>query len=282
MEQNHTEQPTPIWKERLHEIIFKSDTLGGKLFDGVLLVCILLSIVAVMLESVDTIRERYRDELHAAEWAFTALFTIEYALRLAVSRRPARYARSFFGIIDLLAILPTYLAILLPGAQSLMAVRALRLIRVFRIFKMAEYVGESRVLVTALRASRPKIVVFLVAVTTVVVVIGAVMYLVEGPEHGFTSIPTSVYWAIVTMTTVGYGDIAPQTPAGKAIASFIMVLGYGIIAVPTGIVTSELTIARSGRRPETGGRSCTACGVGGHEPEAAFCKRCGAVLRVEP
>ncbi len=277
-----TEQPlaTPAWKDRLHDVVFKADTRAGKLFDLVLLISILLSIVAVMLESVETIRGRYAAELGAAEWAFTVVFTLEYVLRLLVSRRPARYARSFFGIIDLMAILPSYLALLIPGMQSLMVVRAIRLIRVFRVFKLVEYVGESRVLMTALRASRPKIVVFMLTVTTVVVVIGTVMYLVEGPENGFADIPTSVYWAIVTMTTVGYGDIAPQTGAGKAIASVIMILGYGIIAVPTGIVTSELTWARAGRRASDG-RACAACGLADHPADAAFCRRCGAVMRVE-
>jgi voltage-gated potassium channel len=267
--------PWPAWRERLHEIIFRSDTRAGRLFDLGLLIAILGSVLAVMLESVAEVRARHEGELRAVEWGFTLLFTVEYALRLLCVRNPARYATSFFGLVDLLGILPTFLALVFPGAQALMTIRLLRMMRIFRILRLAQYVGESATLSRALRASRPKIVVFVVFVLSVVCSVGALMYVVEGPEHGFTSIPASIYWAIVTLTTVGYGDITPETSLGRVCASAVMILGYGVLAVPTGIVTTELALASRARRPE---RVCPSCAHEDHEADALHCKRCGEKL----
>lgn len=265
-------------RERLRVIIFGADTPAGKWFDVILLVTIVVSIGVVLLESVRGVRDRHGDLLLTLEWCFTALFTVEYLLRLWTVHRPARYARSFFGVVDLLAILPTYVSLLVPGSQSLIVIRAIRLLRVFRVFKLARYVGEGELLWQAMRASRQKITVFLVGVVSIVVIVGAVMYLIEGTESGFTSIPTSIYWAVVTMTTVGYGDIAPQTVPGKFIASCVMVIGYGIIAVPTGIVTAELHEAAMRARREVSTKACPACGQSGHAPDSKFCKDCGSSL----
>lgn len=263
----------PSLKERVGDIIFETDTPAGRAFDVALLVVILLSVVAVMLESVADIRLRYGPQLRAAEWIFTALFTAEYLLRVYTAYDRRRYVLSFFGVVDLLAILPTYLSLFFTGSQYFLVVRALRLLRVFRVLKLARFVGQADVLTRALRASREKITVFVITVLTLVLIIGAVMFLVEGPEHGFSDIPTSVYWAIVTLTTVGYGDISPQTPLGKFLASLVMILGYGIIAVPTGIVSVELS--RAERQPP---RRCPGCGLTQHDADARFCKRCGAAL----
>ncbi len=268
--------PRTGWRERLRIIIFEADTPGGKAFDVALIVCILLSVLAVTLDSVEAIRARHGVLLLALEWAFTILFTVEYALRLVSARQPLRYARSFFGLVDILAILPTYLSLFFAGSQYLLVVRILRVLRVFRVLKIVQYVGEAQLLVRALRASRRKITIFLSFVMTVVVVIGAVMYLIEGADSGFTSIPRGIYWAIVTLTTVGYGDIAPQTPAGQALAALIMILGYGILAVPTGIVTLEL--AEAARVGGAAARSCPACRAQGHDVDARHCKHCGARL----
>ena len=268
----------PPWRHRIHEIIFEADTPAGKAFDLALHVLIIGSVVAVMLESVPAIRATHGRELYLAEWAFTIVFTIEYIVRLASVRRPMTYARSMFGIVDLLAILPTYLSLLIPGAQSLLVIRALRLLRVFRILKLGRYVDESQVLVSALIASRQKIIVFLTAVVTLVLLVGAAMYLIEGADSGFTSIPQSTYWAIVTMTTVGYGDIAPQTVPGKMLASVVMVLGYGIIAVPTGIVTAELTRPRPAR---SNTQVCPHCMAEGHANDATYCRKCSERLNPE-
>ena len=262
-------------RERIHEIIFEADTPAGKAFDVALLVFIILSVVAVMLESTSTVAAQYGRELSAFEWLVTILFTIEYLLRLYSVRRPARYARSFFGIVDLLAILPTYLSLIIPGAQSLLVIRALRLLRVFRVLKLAQFVGEASELTAALRGSARKIIVFLGAVLTIVIIVGSMMYLIEGEANGFASIPTSIYWAIVTMTTVGYGDIAPQTPLGKILASALMILGYGIIAVPTGIVTVEIA---GTLRHSTRTEACMECGGEDHASDAVFCKYCGSKL----
>ena len=267
--------PTPGWKQTLHEVIFEADTAAGKLFDVVLLVCILLSIAAVLLESVAEIAEVHGATLRAAEWFFTILFTVEYGLRLASVRRPMRYALSFFGIVDLLAIVPTYFSLVVAGSQSLLVIRALRLLRVFRVLKLAHFTGEARMLRAAIRASSIKIVVFLGTVLTLVLIIGASMYLIEGEERGFTSIPQSIYWAIVTMTTVGYGDITPHTVLGKALASMVMILGYGIIAVPTGIMTVE--IAAASKMPIST-RACPECGRGAHDSDARYCKYCASQL----
>ena len=262
------------WRVRLHEVIFEADTPAGRGFDVGLLIAILVSVVAVMLESVAELRREYGVVLRAVEWIITVAFTVEYALRLVSVDRPWRYARSFFGIVDLLAIAPTYLALVVPAAHSLLVIRSLRLLRVFRILKLAHFLGEAQVLVTALRASRRKIIVFLGGIVTIVVIVGTLMYVIEGEEHGFTSIPTSMYWAVVTMTTVGYGDIAPRTPLGQLLASLLMILGYGIIAVPTGIVSVEL--AHAGRAVSR--QACPACGAEGHDVDATHCKYCGARL----
>ena len=262
-------------RARLHEIIFEADTPAGRLFDLLLLVAILTSVAVVLLESVASVRARVGPELRALEWGFTVLFTVEYILRLASVQRPLRYARSPFGLIDLLAILPTYLSVLLPGAQSLLVIRLLRLLRVFRVLKLAEYLRESRILAQALRASWRKIAVFLLTVMTIVVVVGTMMYVIEGEERGFTSIPISIYWAVVTLTTVGYGDLAPVTSLGRALSMLLMLTGYGIIAVPTGIVTVELT--RASMAPIST-QACPVCGAGGHEADAKYCRKCGAHL----
>ena len=262
------------WRARGHEVIFESDTPAGTAFDVALLLLILASVAVVMMESIREVREQHGAALRVAEWGFTLLFTVEYVLRLACVARPARYARSFFGLVDLLSILPTYVSLLMPGAQALTVIRTLRILRVFRVLKLVHYVSESETLMRALLASRRKIEVFVFTILTLVTIFGSIMYLVEGPEHGFTSIPRGIYWAVVTMTTVGYGDISPQTPLGQGIATFIMILGYGIIAVPTGIVTAEL--ART--HEVVSGQSCPSCSAGGHHPDAAFCHRCGAKL----
>ncbi len=269
--------PADGWRRRGYEIIFEHHTRAGRAFDIVLLVAIAMSVTVVMLETVAELRARWGTYLLVAEWFFTLLFTIEYVLRLVCLRRPIRYARSFFGIVDLLAVLPTYLSLVIAGSQSLAVVRALRLLRVFRILKLPEYLGQASLLMTALRGSRQKITVFLLSVLMIVVVVGALMYLIEGPENGFTSIPTSIYWAVVTLTTVGYGDIAPQTTAGRVLAVAVMLTGYGIIAVPTGIVTAEMIAAeRAGGRGR--GPKCSACGAAGHDADARHCKHCGASL----
>lgn len=262
-------------RHKLHEVIFEADTAAGRAFDVVLLWAILLSVGTVVLESVASLRQQYGWWFRAAEWFFTLAFTVEYVLRLYSVRRPGRYALSFFGIVDLLAIAPTYLSVALPGAQQLLVIRALRLLRVFRVLKLGHFVGEAKVLRQGLAASLPKITVFLGAVLTVVLIIGTLMYLVEGPASGFSNIPISIYWAIVTMTTVGYGDIAPVTPAGRMLAATLMILGYGVIAVPTGIVSVELSQAAR-HAPST--QACVVCGAEGHDRDARHCKYCGAKL----
>jgi voltage-gated potassium channel len=268
------------WRDRAYEVVFESDTPAGRAFDVALIVLIVASVGVVMMESVAAARSRWGGALRTAEWAFTILFTVEYLVRLAVVRRPLRYARSFFGLIDLLSIVPTYLSVLLPGTQYLLVLRLLRILRVFRVLKLAHYLREAQVLGEALKASRRKILVFIFCVLTLDVVLGSLMYLVEGPANGFTSIPVAVYWTIVTLTTVGYGDISPQTPLGQAIASLVMIIGYGIIAVPTGIVTVELSRAGA---PAAGvsGQVCPHCHAEGHAPDALFCRRCGGALNPE-
>ncbi len=263
------------WRQRLHTVIFEADTRAGRAFDVALILCIVASVAVVVFESIGSLGARWRHELFVAEVAFTLLFTVEYILRLVAVRRPLAYARSFLGVIDLLAIAPTWLTLFVPGAQFFLTIRVLRLLRIFRILKLSEYLAEAGVITSALRASRRKIFVFLFAVITLVVLIGALMYMIEGPAHGFHDIPTSMYWAIVTLTTVGYGDLSPQTPMGKLLASVVMVLGYAIIAVPTGIVTSELTAAR-GRGHSR--QSCPSCGREGHDDDATHCKYCGTAL----
>ncbi|MGJ9420345.1 ion transporter [Massilia sp. CMS3.1] len=271
--------PPGGWRARIHEIIFGIDTPAGRAFDIGLVAAILLSILVVVLDSVPAVGGRHARLMYALEWFFTLLFTVEYAARLATVRQPWRYAVSFYGLIDLLSVLPTYISLLVPGSEALLDIRILRLLRVFRIFKLTLYIEEYTMLGEALAASRRKIMVFISVVLMAVLILGTLMYVVEGPKHGFTSIPTAMYWAIVTMTTVGYGDITPQTALGKAIASFMMLLGWGILAVPTGIVTAEMTARRHGLRD--GNRSsltCTGCSSSDHAPNARFCKDCGGSL----
>ncbi len=263
------------WKNRLHEIIYEADTKGGKIFDAVLLIAILASILLVMLESVESINNKYHTFLNISEWIITILFSIEYILRLISIKRVSSYIFSFYGIIDLLSTLPKYLSIIFVGTHSLVALRALRLLRVFRILKLARFIGASNNLLKALKASRAKIAVFLFFVLILCTILGTVMYLIEGSKNGFTSIPRSVYWAIVTLTTVGYGDISPQTPQGQFIASIIMILGYGIIAIPTGIVSSEIVKTNS---VQTNTQSCPNCVAENHNDKAEFCYNCGSKL----
>ncbi len=264
------------WKQRLHEIIYEADTPGGKLFDVILLIMILASIVLVMLESVGYLNEKYASFFNISEWIITIIFTIEYFIRIIAINKPQKYIFSFFGIIDFLSTVPKYLSLLFVGTHALVALRALRLLRIFRILKLARFVGESNNLVKALKASRAKISVFLFAVLIVSIILGTVMYLIEGPEHGFTSIPRSVYWCIVTLTTVGYGDISPETPFGQFIASIVMVLGYGIIAVPTGIVSAEYT--QQINKIDLNTQSCSNCNENTHYDDAKFCHQCGEDL----
>jgi len=270
-----TTAPHPTaWRSGLYRVIFGHDTASGKVFDVLLIGAILASVGVVMLDSVAVLAPFHPGFL-LAEWIFTLLFTVEYALRLLSVRRPSTYAFSFYGLVDLLAVLPTYLSLIIPGGQYLIVIRILRVLRVFRVLKLAQYVGEARTLGLALRASRYKITVFLFTVLSIVVVVGSLMFLIEGPRHGFTSIPRGVYWAIVTLTTVGYGDIAPETPFGQALASLVMIMGYGIIAVPTGIVTVELAHQS---RLMASRLTCPGCGRSDHESDARFCKACGGLL----
>ena len=271
---NHPFSP---WRRRMHEVIFESETPAGKAFNIGLLTVIGASILVVMLDSVAEIHRRYQEPLRATEWIVTILFTIEYAARLACVARPLRYARSFYGVVDLLAVVPTYLSVIFAGSQSLLVIRALRLVRVFRVFKLTQYSSEARALVGALRETRQRITVFLVVVLTLLLIIGATMYLVEGsrPDSEFTSIPRSVYWAIVTMTTVGYGDIAPKTVLGQTFAAGVMILGYAIIIVPIGVFSAEIAAVR---RRETSNQACPACSAEGHDTAAKYCKYCGAML----
>jgi voltage-gated potassium channel len=265
----------PAWRAQLQEIIFEADTPAGKAFDVGLLLVISASLVAVSIETVHPYGERYGRELVRIEWIFTAVFSVEYVLRLISVMRPLAYARSFFGIVDLLAVLPTYLSLLIPGAQSLLVIRGLRLLRVFRVFKLGHFVGEADLLRRALLQSRRKIILFVTAMLTMVAIMATLMYLIEGPESGFTSIPRSMYWAIVTMTTVGYGDISPRSPLGQFVASIVMIIGYGILAVPTGIFSVELLEAS--RRPVST-QACPNCSAEGHDIDARHCKFCGARL----
>lgn len=274
------------WKTKLHEIIYEADTPAGKLFDVVLLFIIIASIILVMLESVKSIDTKYHDLLNILEWVITILFTLEYIARIITVNKPIKYITSFYGIIDLLSTIPKYISLIFAGTHALIALRALRLLRVFRILKLARYLGASNNLVKALKASRAKISVFLFAVIIVAIILGTIMYMIEGEENGFTNIPKSVYWCIVTLTTVGFGDIAPQTPLGQFIASLVMILGYGIIAVPTGIVSAEYT---SQSKPKDNDKHaddvvhvntqcCANCLTEKHQDNAEFCFKCGCKL----
>ncbi len=262
-------------KQKIHEVIFEADTKVGKIFDIILMVSIIISVIVVMLDSVKSISIKYGELFYFIEWIFTVLFTLEYLLRIYSVGKPFKYIFSFFGVVDFLAIIPTYLGLLFPGTRYFSVVRILRVLRIFRVLKFVQYLGEANSLMLALRASRRKITIFIFTVLTLVVILGSLMYIIEGEKHGFTSIPRSIYWAIVTLTTVGYGDISPQTNLGQALAAFIMILGYGIIAVPTGIVTSEMS--------KTGNKAistqvCTECSKEGHDIDADYCKYCGAKI----
>lgn len=265
------------FRNKLHEVIFEADTPEGKAFDVALLILIAASVLTVMLESVEPLQKKYAEIFTIVEWVFTIFFTIEYLLRLYCVLRPMKYATSFFGIVDLLAVLPSYLALVLPTAQYFLIIRAFRLIRIFRIFKMAHFIKEGDIIIQALRSSRAKITVFLTFVSLLVIIIGAIMYLIEGGENdGFSSIPRGIYWSIVTLTTVGYGDITPQTELGQLISAVVMIMGYAIIAVPTGIVSAEFV--KEYKSLKTNTQSCRYCGREGHDNDAIHCKHCGERL----
>ncbi len=269
---------TPSLRERVYVVIFEHGTPGGRAFDVALLWAVVFSVLAVVLESVVEIRAEAGAALRVIEWGFTALFSLEYLARIYSARVRRAYVCSFFGIVDLIAVLPTFLSLVVAGAQGLLVVRILRLLRVFRVLKLVNHHGEANALLAALRASLPKITVFVATVLTTVVIIGSAMYVIEGPAHGFSNIPHSMYWAIVTVTTVGYGDIAPETPVGRSLAAALMIMGYGLIAVPTGIVSAEMVRAttRDGRAPR-----CHGCDAGDHASDARWCRRCGAALGVD-
>ena len=274
IKRKHIVIPLSPWRASLHEIIFEADTPSGKLFDMLLIVSIVLSVIVVMLDTTD-LNINYGSLFYGLEWFFTALFTVEFGLRMFCVRYPLKYVTSFFGVIDLLAILPTYVSIFIPGAQYLLVIRTLRVLRIFRVLKLVQFVGAADLIVSALRSSARKIAVFLFTVINMVVIFGSLMYLIEGAEAGFTSIPKSMYWSIVTLTTVGYGDISPQTGVGQLLAAVIMILGYGIIAVPTGIVTVEIA---QKMRAKVSTQACPDCSAVGHDNDAVHCKFCGAKL----
>ncbi len=267
------------WRARWFHIIFGHQTVAGRRFDILLIWLIAASVGVAVLDSVPAVHAAYAPGFYLAEWFFTLVFSAEYVARLLVVSKPVRYARSFYGVIDLLAVLPTWLSLFFPGAQYLLVVRILRILRVFRILKLTRYVSEAGQLLGALQRSSRKIFVFLFAILTVVTIFGALMYVVEGPQHGFTSIPTGIYWAIVTVATVGFGDISPVTPLGRFLASVLILIGYGIIAVPTGIYTAEMV---QGLRAQRDARRCDACGTAGHDLDARHCRHCGAALDEGP
>ncbi len=282
LELEHLKPGPARWQFQVYEVIFGIDTWAGKAFDIGLLMAILLSIMAVMLDSVPEIQQRYGDELLVVEWTLTVLFTLEYVLRLASLQRPLKYGLSFLGLIDLLAILPSYINLLIDGTRFLSVIRAIRLLRVFRILKLVHYLKEVTHLWAAIQATRRKIMVFLLVILTVVLIMGSTMYLIEGPEHGFTSIPQSVYWAIVTMTTVGYGDIAPQTVLGKMLASLAMILGYSMIIVPTGVFTVEIVNSQNAENLTSSMLNqlvCPNCELALHQDDANYCRHCGTALQ---
>lgn len=287
-------KPHSNWRAKVHEIIYEADTPAGKLFDIILLIAILASILLVMLESIESLDDKYHMFFNVSEWIITILFSIEYILRIISVKQPIKYVTSFYGIIDLLSTIPKYLSLIFVGTHALVAFRAIRLLRVFRILKLVRFLSASNHLVTALKASRAKISVFMLAVLIITIILGTVMYLIEGKEHGFDNIPKSVYWCIVTLTTVGFGDITPQTPFGQIIASLIMIMGYGIIAVPTGIVSAEYSKQGNDKSPEdpnkisplpqhpsevqTNSQICSNCFAENHKDNAEFCYKCGHSL----
>ena len=272
-----SDQPDSNWRARLHEVIYEADSKNGKIFDLVIIVAIVASIILVMLESVESLDEKYHAFFDISEWIITILFTIEYIARIVSVKKPSRYIFSFYGIIDLLSTIPKYLSLIIGGAHALVALRGLRLLRIFRILKLARFVGATDNLARALVASRYKIFVFISSVIVICVIIGTMMYLIEGDESGFTNIPISIYWTIVTLTTVGYGDIAPQSPFGQFLASLVMILGYGIIAIPTGIVSVELSKGK-GAHVDMNTQSCPNCSAGVHRDDASYCYKCGEEL----
>jgi voltage-gated potassium channel len=267
------------WRHKLHEAFFEHHTPTGRAVDIFLLLVILASIVIVMLDSVPVLHEKYRVQFHKLEWAFTILFSIEYILRLSLSRKPLKFVFSFLGIIDLLAILPTYFTLFLEGSEPLLVLRALRLLRIFRIFRLSNFLIDLKFLSRTLARSFRKISIFFMFAFVIVIIMASMMYLVEDPADGFTSIPQCVYWAITTITTVGYGDLAPHTPMGKIIANVVMLIGYATIAVPTGIITTEMALAIKSR--ESGHEICKNCNKGGHDHDALHCKHCGAKFNIE-
>jgi voltage-gated potassium channel len=275
-------KPRQGLRRRVYEVIFEADTPAGRAFDTLVIVAILISVAVVMADSVRVWNARYRSGFEMAEWLFTAAFTLEYIARLASVRHPWRYARSFFGVVDLLAVLPTYLALFLPELHALIDVRILRLLRIFRIFKLTGYIVEYQLMAEALVASRRKIMVFVAAVLMVALILGTLLYVVEGPANGFSDIPTSLYGAITTITTVGFGDITPKTDIGRVIASLMMLIGWGTLAVPTGIVTAEMTVRRHARPTVQAARTCAGCGTTGYGPEANYCQICGNALQAPP
>jgi len=263
------------WRERLYVIIFFTNTPSGKRFDTWLLIVIFASLVVVMLDSIASFNQLHGPLLTRLEWGFTAIFAVEYALRIHTHPEPRKYIFSFYGVVDLLSVLPAFIALLFPEAQYLLVVRVIRMLRIFRVLKLTPYLSQANFLLVALRGSKQKIIVFLASVTTLVIIYGTLMYVVEGPSNGFTSIPMSIYWAVVTLTTVGFGDIVPHTPLGKALATMVMITGYSIIAVPTGIFTAELANAM---RQDSLQHNCPTCDKLNHEANAAFCSRCGSSL----
>lgn len=271
------DQPESSWRAKLHEIIYEADSKKGKIFDLVIIVAIVASIILVMLESVKSLDAKYHTFFDISEWVITILFTLEYIARIVSVRRPSRYIFSFYGIIDLLSTIPKYLSLVIGGAHALVALRGLRLLRIFRILKLVRFVGATNTLGKALIASRFKIFVFISSVLVICIIVGTLMYLIEGDESGFTNIPISIYWSIVTLTTVGYGDIAPQSPFGQFLASIVMILGYGIIAIPTGIVSVEMA---KGPRPhiDMNTQSCPNCLATMHKDDARYCFKCGEKL----
>ena len=269
-------------RNRIHEIIFEADTKMGRFFDLVLLVLISLSVIVVLLESVESIDNQYHEIFFWIEWILTILFTIEYLLRIYVTLRPQKYITSFYGVVDLLSILPTYISLFIAGSQSLLVIRGLRLLRIFRILKLTKFTTQGQVIMTALNRSRGKIVMFFITVILIVTIIGAAMYLIEGGANPrFDNIPRSIYWAIVTLTTVGYGDITPVTSLGQLVSAFVMILGYAIIAVPTGIVTNEIINEQRNRSLIKSTQACRYCSKEGHDLDAKFCKYCGELINIE-
>jgi len=269
------------WRHTLYQIIYQANTPAGKGFDITLIILILASVLTIMLDSVAEIHQQYRDELYAAEWLFTILFTLEYGLRIFCIHKPIKYIGSFYGIIDLLSIIPSYLSLLLPGAHYLQVIRVLRVLRVFRVLKLVRFINQANMLVNALLASRLKIAIFMFTICTLLIVFGSAMYLIEGPENGFTNIPVSIYWSVVTLTTVGFGDITPKTDLGRAVSAIVMISGYAIIAVPTGIFTAELSKEMK-KQHKADQRICPRCRHPGHEPDANYCRICGTELPPSP